>query len=332
MKFTETDLQIINALQIEPRVPWTSLEKVIGLDSVTLARRWERISAHGVAWLTAMQHNTQSGSTAIVEVQCLPGEALTTAQHASRDPAIISIDLTSGMRDIVMTLATRDDDELADYILTRLGKLPGVRSTRTYILNSTLKLGSKWTLRALSPSEAERVPRLRPPRAAAAKVVLSPLASQVVSALEANVRSTNVELASVLGISSQRVSDTIATMRMQGTLDLRVNISQSYSNWPVVTWYFLQVPTTSLLTADNAWLRMPEVQFAGITSGQYNLIVALAAHNRADTLRLEAELEGRLKGARVVDRSTVIRVYKHLGHLLDSTGCATGKMVSLVRP
>ncbi|MDO5745566.1 MAG: Lrp/AsnC family transcriptional regulator [Micrococcaceae bacterium] len=326
------DLQIINALQIEPRASWSSLAPVIGVDSLTLARRWERITAHGLAWPVAMLHDSRSASNAIVEVQCHPGQVLDTARHASRDPAISSIDLTSGTRDIIMTLGARNDDELADYILTRLGKLPGVRSLRTYILNSTLKLGSKWTLRALSPAQAGRVPRFRPPRAAAAKVVPGTLASRLVGLLEQNLRSTNTELGQALGIGSQRVADAIATLRTEGILDLRVHLSQNYSNWPVVTWYFLQVPSISLLATDHAWLSMPEIQFAGVTFGQYNLIVALTAHSRADTLRLEAELEGRIHGARVVDRSAVIRVHKHIGHILDASGCATGEIVSLLRP
>lgn len=330
-KLDDVDMQIINALQLEPRASWTALGRVIGLDSLTLARRWDRITESGLAWSVAMEYNLKNASTAIVEVECDPGEVLVTAEHASQDPAISSIDLTSGMRDIVMTLKAVNDDELAEIILTRLGKLPGIRSIRINILNSTLKLGSKWTLQALSPAQAARVPRFRPSRAAAAKIVPDALANGIVGLLESNVRRTNTDLASALGISSQRVSDSIATLRTQGLIDIRVHVSQNYSNWPVVTWYFLQVPSLSLLAADHHWLSMAEVQFAGITFGQYNLIVALTAHSKADTLRLESELESRLKGARVVDRSTVLRVYKHLGHILDSSGCATGEIISLVR-
>ncbi|QTG81686.1 Lrp/AsnC family transcriptional regulator [Arthrobacter crystallopoietes] len=327
----ETDLKIINALQIEPRLPWTSLAKVIGVDSVTLSRRWDRISADGAAWITAMATGHYR-SIALVEVQCHPGQVLTTAKQASLDPAIHSIDLTSGLRDMVITLSTRDDEELADYILVRLGKLPGVRAIRTYIVNSPFKLGHQWTLRALTHEEAERIPRYRPPRTAAAKIVPPQLVAPIVSALEKNARATNAELSGILGISPQRVSDSIATMRMQGVLELRVDIAQTHSNWPVVTWYFLQVPSSTLTTANKALLSMNEVQFAGVATGQYNLIVALSSRSRSDTLGQETELERRLPGARIVDRSMVIRVYKHLGHLLNSSGRATGEIISLSRP
>ncbi|MBO1268332.1 Lrp/AsnC family transcriptional regulator [Arthrobacter cavernae] len=326
----ELDLQIINALQIEPRVPWTSLANVIGADSVTLSRRWERISATGLAWITAMHGMDSPRSLAIVEIQCEPGQALATAEEAGRDPAIYSIDLTSGFRDILMTLSTRNDDELAEYILVKLGRLPSVRLVRTHIVNVTVKIGSQWTLRALTPAQAARIPRFRPPRPGAAKVVPQQTMSRVVSALERNARATNVELSGILGMSPQRVGDAIATMRQQGSLDLRVDVAQPYSTWPTVSWYFIQVPSLSISGARETLAGIPEVQFAGVTTGQWNLIVALSARSGSDTLRLEAELERRLPDAVIMDRSMVVRVFKHLGRLLDRSGCATGEFVSLM--
>ncbi|WP_026555872.1 Lrp/AsnC family transcriptional regulator [Arthrobacter sp. 35W] len=324
----ELDLQIINALQIEPRMPWTSLAKIIGTDSVTLARRWERISSQGLAWISAVHEADAPHSVAIVEIQCESGKALTTAAQASKDPAIYSIDLTSGFRDIIMTLFARNDDELAEYILVTLGQLPAVRLVRTHIVNVGVKTGAQWTLRALTAAQAERIPRSRPPRPGAAKVIPHQTMSRVAGALEGNARASNVELGTILGMSPQRVGDVIATMRRQGSLGLRVDIAQPYSNWPTVLWYFIQTPSSSINAAQEALAGMPEVQFACVSTGQWNLIVALSARHRADAPKLEAELEKRLPHATIMDRSMVIRVYKHLGHLLDRSGRATGEFVS----
>ncbi|WP_427017244.1 Lrp/AsnC family transcriptional regulator [Pseudarthrobacter sp. P1] len=325
----ELDLQIINALQIEPRVPWTSLARIIGTDAVTLARRWERISTKGLAWISAVHEADAPHSVAIVEIQCESGQALTTAAQASRDPAIYSIDLTSGFRDIVMTLFARNDDELAEYILVKLGQLPAVRLVRTNIVNVRVKTGAQWTLRALTDGQAERIPRFRPPRPGAAKVVPQQTMSGVARALEGNARATNVELAETLGMSPQRVGDAIATMRHQGYLDLRVDIAQPYSTWPTVLWYFIRAPSSSISAAQESLAGMPEVQFACVSTGQWNLIVALSARNVADAPRLEAKLEERLPNATIMDRSMVIRVFKHLGHLMDRSGRATGDFISL---
>ena len=326
----ELDLQIINALQIEPRVPWTALAKVIGTDAVTLARRWERISSRGLAWISAVHEGNTPHCIALVEIQCESGLALKTAAEASLDPAIYSIDLTSGFRDIVMTLFARNEEDLAEYILVKLGTLPAVRLIRTHIVNVRVKTGEQWTLRALTARQMDQIPRYRPPRAGAAKVVPQETMSRVVVALERNARASNVELSEALGMSPQRVADAIATMRQQGNLDLRVDIAQPYSNWPTVLWYFIQAPSSSISAAHQTLAGMPEVQFACVCTGQWNLIVAMSARSGADAPRLEAELEKRLPNATIMDRSMVIRVFKHLGHLLDGAGRATGEFVSLV--
>ncbi|MGL3805293.1 Lrp/AsnC family transcriptional regulator [Paeniglutamicibacter sp. R2-26] len=325
----ELDLQIINALQVEPRAPWTALAKVIGTDAVTLARRWERIAGRGLAWVSAVHEGHVPYRIAIVEIQCESGHALRTAAEASLDPAIYSIDLTSGFRDIVLTLFARNEEELAEYILVKLGKLPAVRLIRTHIVNVRVKTGEQWTLRALSARQVEQIPRYRPPRVGAARVVPQQTMSKIVVALERNPRASNVELSQALGMSPQRVGDAIATMRQQGSLDLRVDIAQPYSNWPTVLWYFIQAPSSSIGAAQQTLSGMPEVQFACVSTGQWNLIVAMSARSVADAPRLEAELEKRLPNATIMDRSMVIRVFKHLGRLLDGTGRATGEFVSL---
>jgi hypothetical protein len=50
---SETDLQLLHALQISPRVPWNVLGDVLGISSTTAARHWARLSGEGLAWVTA---------------------------------------------------------------------------------------------------------------------------------------------------------------------------------------------------------------------------------------------------------------------------------------
>ena len=49
----------------------------------------------------------------------------------------------------------------------------------------------------------------------------------------------------------------------------------------------------------------------------------------ADIGRLKAMIEERLPGVTIADRSLVLRTIKHLGHLLDERGHATGETVPL---
>jgi len=40
---SEIDLQLLHALQINPRAPWNIIGLVLGVSPATAARRWERL-------------------------------------------------------------------------------------------------------------------------------------------------------------------------------------------------------------------------------------------------------------------------------------------------
>ena len=41
----EDDLALVEALQRDPRAPWTSVADLVGTNAVTASRRWERLRA-----------------------------------------------------------------------------------------------------------------------------------------------------------------------------------------------------------------------------------------------------------------------------------------------
>ncbi|MCT9819567.1 Lrp/AsnC family transcriptional regulator [Microbacterium sp. W1N] len=318
-----TDLEIIHALQIEPRVSWTALEAVLAVDAVTLARRWARIVGDGLAWQSAL--DGRRAHTAITEISCVPGAVLDTAAEAARDAEVLSIDVTSGRRDLILTVGTGSIEALAAYAIERFGSLPGVRSVQTHIVADTFRLGQHWTVRALPSAQAARVPRPRPPRPGSARRVAPPIAAALCDALAGDVRMPYAELAARVGISAQRAADYLARLRADGDLVLRTDVAGPVSSWPVISWYFVQTPTRTIQTARELLPSLPAVQFAAATTGPYNLILAGSARTMAETIDREADLERSLPGARIADRSLVLRVYKHLGRLIDADGRAISR-------
>jgi DNA-binding IclR family transcriptional regulator len=45
-------MALINALQLRPRASWTELGRSLGVDPVTVARRWSRLAERGEAWVS----------------------------------------------------------------------------------------------------------------------------------------------------------------------------------------------------------------------------------------------------------------------------------------
>lgn len=314
------DLQIIHALQIEPRVPWTALEGVLEADAVTLARRWGRIAGAGIAWQSAL--DARASHSALTEISCLPGAVLDTAEEAARDENVLSIDVTSGRRDLILTVRVPSADALAEYAIERFGRLAGVRSVQTHVVADAFRLGQHWTVRSLSAAQAARIPLPRPPRPGAAKRVASETAAALAAALATDVRMSYAQLGERVGVSAQRAADYLTRLRGDGDLTLRTDVADSASTWPVVAWYFVQAPTRAIQSARELLPSLPAVQFAAATTGPYNLLVASSARTMAETIDREADLERLLPGARIADRSLVLRVYKHLGRRIAADGRA----------
>jgi DNA-binding Lrp family transcriptional regulator len=325
------DLRLLHALQIEPRASWADLAPVVGADAANLSRRWRRLSEQGIAWVTGMIESPEVDrlGVALIELECAPGDLMATVRRLSADPEVATIDLTVGGRDLMVTVITDSPQQVADYVLHSLVRVPGIRAARTHLVTERLLDARRWRLRELSPAEVSAVPGPRPPRPRAARQVAPELRRALRQELAADGRATATGIAERHGLSVQRVTDAIASLRATGELYLRTDLTLSLSEWPVYTWYFLQVPARSMAQARVTLAQVPEVRLAALCASRYNLVLAVWLRSMHDVQAFEVALARALPGAVIADRSVVLRIAKHMWHVLDERGRATGEVVPL---
>ncbi len=318
----ELDQRLLHAIQIEPRAAWTALAPVLGADPSTLARRWRRLSSEGIAWVTGF---TGRGQQALVEIVCAPDMADVVIEHMLADRRVLTLDYTSGSRDLLAFITTDDLQGLAEYGRETLGRMPGVRSTRTHLISELFSEGSNWRLRALSPGDAARVPPPARPRARAPRHVAPALRDAIEHEVWIDGRVAVKTIADRHGFTPQRVADAISVLRDSGELGFRTDIARSYSGWPVSTWYFIEAPARTIELARTALARVPEIRLAFTSSSRFNLILFVWLHNLADVNRFEIALENALAGVRIADRSVVLQLVKHLGRAIGRDTTVTGQ-------
>lgn len=316
------DRRLLHALQIEPRASWSDLAPIVGVDAATLGRRWERLRAEGLAWVTG---HSSRGMGALVEIECVPASLEAAASELSRDRHLYVLDDTSGGRDLLATVFADDLGALAEHVATTMAGIPGIRAARTHIINDVIIDGASWRLRELSDDEAARVPRPRPPRPRAARSVPADVRRAIEAELWRDGRASIAAIAARCDIGPQRVSDSIATLRQSGDLVLRTDIARAASGWPVYAWYFVEAPARTIEAARQAIIAVPEVRLAVTSSSRYNLILAVWLRRLSDVNRFEIALEGALPGARIADRSVVPRIRKHMNQLIGSDTLAIGR-------
>ncbi|GAT74088.1 hypothetical protein MHM582_2589 [Microbacterium sp. HM58-2] len=317
----QLDRRLLHALQIEPRAPWRELAPIVGADAATLARRWNRLEAEGLAWTTA--YETQ-GQLALLEIECDLSHVNSVASAVSTDRAASVIDLASGSRDLLILSVTPSVEALSEYVTDRLGTLTGIRTVRTHLGNELLVGGANWRLRELTNSDAARIRPPRPPRPGAARTVSDELRESIEQATWLDGRASIKDIAQHSGFSPQRVSDALALLRSAGRLRFRTDIARAATDWPVYTWYFISAPAATVESLRHSIAAVPEVRLAFTAASTYNLILAVWLRDLAEVNRFEIALESTLKGARIADRAVVMRIIKHISRTIGRDSRATG--------
>ncbi|RGE23243.1 Lrp/AsnC family transcriptional regulator [Leucobacter sp. wl10] len=317
----DLDRRILHALQIEPRVSWSRLATVLGSDSGTLARRWARLSEEGLAWITGYAADRL---LALIEIQCEPVHRPAIAEQLSLDPSVMVLDHASGGRDLLALVLPRSFDELSSLVLNDLASVVGVRTMQTHPAGETLIEGGSWRLRSLLPEEVARIPEPRPPRQRAARHVSDDVRRAILDAVWEDGRIPVSVMAERSGISPQRISDGLATMRHDDVLRFRTDIARRATDWPVYAWYFIEAPSTVIEAARSTITSVPEVRLAFTSASRYNLVLAVWLRRLSDVNRFELALERALAGVRIADRAVVLRTTRHMNRLLGPDTRATG--------
>ena len=333
----ELDLALVDALRVDPRAPWSRLAGPLGVDPATLSRRWARLAAAGDAWVTCYPSTERLGYgvTALVEVECLANQLAAVCARLARDPQTASIEVVTGGADLLLTVGATEHAQLTDYVLDRIGALPGVLRTRTSLVERTVLEGSRWRDGVLDLGQRAAIagppqsadPRSAEPHTAAAQQrpahqLLADRALLV--ALGQDGRMPYAELAARTGLPPSTVRRRLGELRRSGRLVLRCDTSPRLSGHPVHVLLWLELPADRLEPAARWFAALPQTRMCALTVGAANLATYLMIRQLSDLRRLETELQRQVGDVRVLERQLAVRMVKLVGRLLDSDGRACG--------
>lgn len=323
----ETDLALVHALQLQPRVPWARLAEVLEVHPATLTRRWERLTREGLAWFSCYPQSTRNwtahawSAAAFVEVECAPGLRGQVAERIAQLPAVWNIDATSGPRDLMLTMLAPSILDLDRRVSEVIASVPGVRATRTHFFRSLVRDGSQWRLNALS-EEQQRALRSSSRREPSSRPEQQDLA--VLRLLGPDARLPAASVARALGCAHSTAGRWIGRVLGARFTSVRCEVAHHVAGWQVAATLWLDVPQTELVSTAESIARLPEIRLCATVSSEANLAVQIWLHHMADLDRFEMLLCTRFPGTRVLDRWITPRFVKRLGHLIGEDGRRTG--------
>jgi DNA-binding Lrp family transcriptional regulator len=327
---SETELQLLHALQVSPRASWSAIGQVLGISPSTAAKHWDRLSGAGLAWVTAYRPDFQGSAgdpvNTMVTATAKPSHLLSLAAELATHPQVISVELVSGDGDLLLTIVERDRHAFADYMLGPFTELDGLLTSSTCWVTRIYKEGSKWRLRALSPAQVRQLGSLARPDSAASvevyRTVLDQADQWIVDAMSADGRASYAALAETAGISEPTVRRRLRRMLDSGRLAVRCDIAWEAAGWPVPTTLALRVPAERLDETARALAALPETRLVASCVGEADLLTSLWLPSLADGHRFATLLAERFPGVRTVRWLTGLRTMKRMGQLLDERGRA----------
>ncbi|MDQ8704961.1 Lrp/AsnC family transcriptional regulator [Streptomyces sp. LHD-70] len=327
--FAELDLALVDALQAAPRAPWSRIGRALGVDATTASRRWERLRANGLAWVTAYG-SAKSTTVAYVEVRCRPRAVESVGAALAEMPWVFSVDEVAGDFDLLASVAAADLPSLGRSVHGLIGDLDGVRSTRTRLGITLYGEGGDWRVRAMEPAGRAELsaPRTARPTVYSARLHRGPTPEDeaLVAALGVDGRLGYTELGAAAGLSEHTARRRLQRMVRDGDITFRCDLAHPLAGLSTVVLYRTAVPHTHLEATGNALARMSEVRLAVSVSGSDNLLVMVWLRGLHAIDPFEAQLADRFPNLLVRDRTVFLRSRKRMGQLLDTSGRTRGQV------
>lgn len=322
----ELDLALINALQIAPRAPWVRVAKALEVDPVTAARRWDRLTREGHAWVTAYGAPPLMRETcyAHVSVVCETGRIDEVAAELAKDPHAVTIEHTTGSCDLFVCVWTTDMNTFSTYLVNRIARIPGVISTSTAVTTEMYLEGSSWRVRALDARQREQMQTVA--ARSSGPSVLREEDRPLVVELSNNARASYEDLAAHVNTPVATVRRRVQRIMASGLLVLRCEVSRSASGWPVESTLWINVPPVELDRTAQALAALPETRSCAAVVGKANLALTVWLRSVADLHRLEMTISERSSAVTIVDRLLVLRYFKLMGRVLGKGGRAVANV------
>ncbi|MGP4020977.1 Lrp/AsnC family transcriptional regulator [Saccharopolyspora sp. 5N708] len=316
----EGDLELIDALQVNPRASWADIGAVLDLDPVTVARRWKRLEDARLAWSTVAlgQRQLHTMCVAFLELTCETGAASEVASELARQPHMFTVQHVAGSYDLWTIAIAPNLTSLSEYVLHQLPRQKGITRVRTHIATRAFDLSMRWRLRVLN---AEQVERLRQcPTSPGTARPMDDYDRRLFTALSLDGRRSFTDLEAELGMTARTVQRRINRLTAVGDIAFRCDLARQLAGWHASAVLWLEMPDDYLERTGEQLLRWPETRTCAAIAGPNNLLLTVGLHQVADLHGLVTRLRTQFPHATIVDRQIVLRQVKLYGRVLDATG------------
>ncbi|WP_279579376.1 Lrp/AsnC family transcriptional regulator [Fodinicola feengrottensis] len=314
----DLDRALADALRINGRAPFARIADVLGVSEQTVARRYRRLRSAGILRVVGGVDGARLGySSWTIRLRCTPDAATAIAAALARRPDTYWVHILSGGTEISCFIQAHTTEERDDALL--LEKLP--RTTRVLAMTAHAMLRgyaapSGWS--GIARLSAAQVEKLRPPQpeAATGTTELTDPDQALLEILARDGRAGHADLAAATGWSESTVRRRIDGLARAGILRYELDISPEALGFHAEARLWMTVRPTGLIAVAQAMANHPYVQFAAVTTGPTNLMVALACPDSDALFDCVTGEIGSFEDVQTLETAPLIRTVKRTGAVL----------------
>ncbi|MCM2412303.1 Lrp/AsnC family transcriptional regulator [Streptomyces sp. RKAG290] len=310
------DLQLLHALEVDARAPFSRIATVLGVSDQTVARRFRRLQTEADLRVVGVRCAAAEDSLDhwLLRVRCAPEGAMAIAEALARRPDTSWIGLTSGGTEVTCTANARTRGHADDLLIGKLPRTPHIVDIRAHQLLHRFYGGpSGWLSKsgALSPGQAAALAPA-PARENPGPAVITAEDEPLVAALEQDGRATYPELQKATGRSESAVKRRLAQLVATGALYVDVEFDSDQLGYRNVSMLCITTAPRALHTVGEELATHPEVAYAAATTGPSNLMTVVVTRDTSHLYRYLSDRLGRLDGVEHVETMPFLRRVKQL--------------------
>ena len=141
------DWQIIKLLMGNGRLSSADISRQLrDVSARTVTNRIEILTEKGIINIRSIINPESIGYCVLADVfiEVEPGQLRNVADHLGDYPQISYIALATGETDIIISVRAKEIDELYDFVIETISRIPSVRHTKTFPLPLNLKDITSW--------------------------------------------------------------------------------------------------------------------------------------------------------------------------------------------
>ena len=142
----ETDRAIISFLQYDGRMPYTKIAAELGLTEGGIRRRVKKMTDEGVLQIVGIvkPHDIGLDEASMIGVTVEGRPIDEVAEEMANFSEITYLFQAAGEFDLFVEVYCKDREHFVNFLNNKLQRVPGVRSTQSFLILKMYKLSYRW--------------------------------------------------------------------------------------------------------------------------------------------------------------------------------------------